>query len=284
MKLIRFGERGREKPGILLDGCRKDLSEHFQDWNHDFFQNAGLATLEEIIDLHGMMLPDVPEGARWGACIARPGKIVAIGLNYQGHIDETGAEPPTEPVIFSKATSAVCGAYDDLIIPRGSEQSDWEVELAVIVQRDVRYLDSAESACEYIAGYCVADDVSERSFQHHRGGQWTKGKSADTFCPLGPFLATVDEVPDVGALEMVTEVNGERMQESSPSDMVFTPCHLIHYLSQFMTLEAGDVICTGTPPGVGMARKPPRFLKVGDRVRVAIDGLGEQLQTCVAAD
>ncbi|MFP6693241.1 MAG: fumarylacetoacetate hydrolase family protein [Pirellulales bacterium] len=281
MKLIRFGEPGDEKPGVLIgDRRRKDCSAAFADWNHNFFQGGGPALLAQLVTEAAESLPDVPDDARWASCVARPGKVICIGLNYSDHAAETGAEIPGEPIVFFKAANTVVGPYDDLLIPRGSEKTDWEVELAIVIGRNARYLDSAEQAVRHIAGYCLAHDVSERQFQLERGGQWVKGKSCDTFNPLGPFMATKDEVADVHNLEMRLDVNGERRQSGNTGTMVFNPLFLVHYLSQFMTLEAGDVISTGTPPGVGLGMQPPQFLKAGDVVELSIDGLGSQRQTC----
>lgn len=281
MKLIRFGERGMEKPGVLTDqGHRKDCSALFADWNRDFFQHGGLerlrawnAKLDE--------LPEVPPAARWGAPVVRPGKVIGIGLNYSDHAAESGMPIPAEPIVFLKGTNTVCGPNDPVLIPRGSQKTDWEVELGVVIGRDARYLTSAAEARNFIAGYCVSHDVSERAFQLERGGQWTKGKSADNFNPLGPWLATADEVADPRNLNLTLEVNGHRKQTGNTSKMVFDVFFLVHYLSQFMTLEAGDVITTGTPPGVGLGQKPPQYLRAGDIVTLSIDSLGSQRSECV---
>ena len=279
MKLMRCGEFRQEKPGVELeDGTRKDCSAHFGDWNHDFFANDGLAKLAQ---LDFATLPEIPANARLGSPIARPGKVLCIGLNYSDHAAETGMDIPTEPILFMKGTNTVVGPYDNIVIPRGSEKTDWEVELGVVLGRDASYLASAEEANDYIAGYCISHDVSERAFQLEHSGQWTKGKSCDTFNPLGPYLVTKDEVADPKNLAMTLDVNGSRMQNGNTRTMVFDPCFVIHYLSQFMTLEAGDVITTGTPPGVGMGMKPQVFLKAGDVVELAVDGLGTQKQVCV---
>lgn len=278
MKLIRFGTHGREKPGLLAaDGRRRDCSAHFFDWNRDFFAGGGL---ERLRRLDAARLPEVPEDARWGAPIARPGKIICIGLNYSDHARETGAAVPKEPILFMKAPNTVVGPYDDLLIPRGSRKTDWEVELAVVIGKEARYLDRPEDAPDCIAGYAVGHDVSERAFQIERGGQWTKGKSCDTFNPLGPFLATPDEITDVRNLSMWLSVNGQRRQTGNTRTMVFDVHYLVWYISQFMTLEAGDLISTGTPPGVGMGMKPPQFLSPGDVVELGIEGLGSQRQVC----
>jgi 2-keto-4-pentenoate hydratase/2-oxohepta-3-ene-1,7-dioic acid hydratase in catechol pathway len=283
MKLIRFGERGAEKPGVLTtNGHRKDCSALFADWNHDFFQSGGLDGLRAgKVKLDE--LPEVPAAARWGAPIVRPGKVIGIGLNYSDHAAESGMPIPAEPIVFLKGTNTVCGPNDPVLIPRGSQKTDWEVELGVVIGRDARYLTSAAEAKNFIAGYCVSHDVSERAFQLERGGQWTKGKSADNFNPLGPWLVTADEIADPRNLNLTLEVNGQRKQTGNTSKMVFDVFFLVHYLSQFMTLEAGDVITTGTPPGVGLGHKPPQYLRAGDIVTLGIDGLGSQRSECVLA-
>jgi 2,4-diketo-3-deoxy-L-fuconate hydrolase len=281
MKLIRFGPRGQEKPGVLTSaGIRKDCSAKFADWNHAFFASNGL---EQLSQLDIERLPEVAEGVRWGAPVARPGKVVCIGLNYSDHAAESGMPVPTEPIVFLKGSNTVCGPYDPILIPRNSVKTDWEVELGVIIGRDARYLDRVEQAQQHIAGYCISNDVSEREFQLERGGQWTKGKSCDDFNPLGPWLATPDELQEVGNLNMQLEVNGQLKQNGNTRTMIFDVPFIIHYLSQFMTLEAGDVITTGTPPGVGLGQKPPHFLKAGDVVTLRIDGLGSQTSTCINA-
>ena len=279
MKLLRFGPPDQEEPGVLIDGQRKDLSSHFRDWDRAFFRAGGLAKLAELLK-DPSKLPDVPEDARWGACVARPGKVLCIGLNYSDHAKESGMDIPAEPIVFQKGANTVVGPYDPILIPRGSEKTDWEVELGIVIGKDARYLDSAEAAADYIAGYCISHDVSERAFQLERGGQWTKGKSADNFNPLGPYLVTPDEIADVQNLSMTLSVNGEEMQNGSTRTMIFDCLHVVHYLSQFMTLEAGDLISTGTPPGVGLGMKPPRYLKAGDVVELSIEGLGVQRQIC----
>jgi len=281
MKLIRFGAPGEERPGILVGQERKDCSQHFADWDRAFFRQDGLERLARLLKEHS--LPDVPADARWAPPIGRPGKIICIGLNYRDHAAETGAALPTEPLIFMKATSSLTGPFDQVLIPRTSQKTDYEVELAVIVGRDARYLDSADEAAPYIAGYVLANDVSERHFQKERGGQMTKGKSCDTFFPLGPWLATRDEVADPLRLSMRLAVNGQIRQAASTGEMVFGPAFLVHYLSQFMTLEAGDVISTGTPAGVGLGRKPPEFLRPGDVLDLSIEGLGQQRLVMVDA-
>lgn len=280
MRLIRFGEKGHELPGIIdAHNNRKDLSGFFKDWNRDFFEEDGLRKLANWLrDVKS--LPDVPPDARWASCVARPGKVICIGLNYSDHAEESGMPVPAEPIVFLKASNTVIGPYDEVLIPRKSEKTDWEVELGIVIGKDTRYLASVEEAKGSIAGYCVSHDVSERSFQLERGGQWTKGKSCDNFNPLGPFLLTADEVKDVHNLSMSLQVNGKVMQQGTTRKMIFNCWHLVHYLSQFMTLEAGDVISTGTPPGVGMGMKPAQYLRDGDIVELSIEGLGAQRQVC----
>ena len=279
MKLIRFGLKGQEKPGVLIDGKRKDLSQHFKDWDRDFFHQNGLKELEKIISGKSQ-LSDVSDKERWGACIARPGKVIGIGLNYSDHAKESGMTLPTEPIVFLKGTNTVVGPNDPILIPRKSKKTDWEVELGIIIGKDARYLNSAEESKQYIAGYCVSNDVSEREFQLEKLGQWTKGKSCDNFNPIGPWMSTSDEIKDPQNLSMQLWVNGKQMQNGKTSTMVFNCYFLIHYLSQFMTLEAGDFITTGTPPGVGMGMNPQTYLKEGDIVELEIDGLGRQKQVC----
>jgi len=280
MKLIRFGDKGNEKPGIMHGEVRKDCSAHFGDWDSEFFQSGGLDKLRQI---DANSLPDVPVNMRWGSCVARPYKVMCIGLNYSDHAAESGMDVPTEPIIFAKMTNTVVGPYDDVLVPRKSEKTDWEVELAIVIGKECRYLDNQDQAAEYIAGYCVSHDVSERAFQLEQGGQWVKGKSCDTFNPLGPWLATKDEIEDVNNLGMWLDVNGERKQTGNTNTMIFDVFYLVHYLSQFMTLEAGDVISTGTPPGVGLGFKPPQYLKPGDVVELGVDNLGTQKQNFVSA-
>ena len=281
MKLIRFGNAGNEKPGVIdKDGKQKDLSSVFTDWDRKFFQNGGLADLAKQ-DLNDF--PEVSKNERIASCVARPGKVICIGLNYSDHAAESGMAIPTEPIIFQKGANTVIGAFDNILIPRKSEKTDWEVELGIVIGKDARYLDSVEDAKDYIAGYCISHDVSERAFQLERGGQWTKGKSCDNFNPLGPFLATPDEIENVHNLSMSLWVNGVQMQKGNTNTMIFDCYYIVHYLSQFMTLEAGDLISTGTPPGVGFGMKPPQYLKEGDEVIVEIEGLGSQKQVCVNA-
>jgi 2,4-didehydro-3-deoxy-L-rhamnonate hydrolase len=284
LKLIRFGERGSEKPGVLVDGVRRDMSSEFRDWDSDFFARGGLDSLKALLQSRaGQSFPEVGAGERWGAPIARPRKIICIGLNFHDHAQESGMEIPKEPILFMKATNTMVGPFDDLLIPRKSVKTDWEVELGVVISKEARYLDSAEHAAEYIAGYCISHDVSEREFQLERGGQWDKGKSCDTFNPLGPWLSTVDDVPAVMKAPMKLWVNGELRQKGNTGKMIFGPAHLIYYISQFMTLEPGDLISTGTPPGVGLGMRAPRYLKADDTVELEIEGLGKQRQACVQA-
>lgn len=284
MKLIRFGEFRNERPGVLTeDGRRLDLSSHFADWDSSFLGGDGLAALQSTLEAETESLQVIPEEARWGAPIARPGKVICIGLNYSDHAAETGAAIPLEPIVFMKASNTVVGPFDDLHIPRASEKTDWEVELGVVIGHEARYLDTVEQARHHIAGYVLSHDVSERAFQLERGGQWTKGKSCDTFNPLGPFLLTADALDNPMTLPMQLSVNGERRQTGNTSTMIFDVYFLVHYLSQFMTLEPGDLISTGTPPGVGLGMKPPQYLKAGDIVDLAISKLGSQRQQCVAA-
>lgn len=278
MKLIRFGEKGHEKPGILLDGIRKDCSAHFSDWNREFFQQDGLRQLEALIAAQGKDLPTVPDSARWSSCIARPGMILCIGLNYSDHAKESGMDTPKEPIIFMKATNTLCGPYDSVAIPKNSTKTDWEVELGVVIGKDASYLNSEAEAEEHIAGYCVVNDLSERAFQLERGGQWVKGKSCPNFSPTGPYLCTKDEVGDALNLDMKLSVNNQMMQNGNSRTMIFTPAFLVHYISQFMLLEAGDLISTGTPAGVGLGMKPPVYLKAGDVVELSIEKLGSQRQ------
>jgi 2-keto-4-pentenoate hydratase/2-oxohepta-3-ene-1,7-dioic acid hydratase in catechol pathway len=279
MKLIRFGNPKSEKPGILLNDKRYDLSGHFRDWDRDFFNENGLQKLEDLI-ASGTSLPEVPEDSRWAACVPRPGKVLCIGLNYSDHAKESGMAIPEEPILFQKGSNTVVGPNDTVLIPRNSEKTDWEVELGIVIGKDARYLNSVEEAAAYIGGYCVSHDISERAFQLERGGQWTKGKSCDTFNPLGPWMATSDEIADPQNLNMELSVNGKRMQSGNTKTMIFGCHYLVYYLSQFMTLEAGDVISTGTPPGVGLGMKPPQYLKAGDVVELSIEGLGSQRQEC----
>ncbi|WP_112606970.1 fumarylacetoacetate hydrolase family protein [Rhizobium sp. WW22] len=278
MKLLRVGEVGKEKPALLdSDGKIRDLSAHVADIGGEAISPAGLA---KIAALDPKSLPELPEG-RLGACVAGTGKFICIGLNFSDHAAETGATVPPEPIIFMKASSAIVGPNDTVLIPRGSEKTDWEVELGVVIGKKAKYVSEAD-ALDYVAGYCVSHDVSERAFQTERSGQWTKGKSCDTFGPIGPWLVTKDEIADPQNLGMWLKVNGKMMQNGSTRTMVYGVAYLVSYLSQFMSLHPGDVISTGTPPGVGMGMKPPQYLKPGDVVELGMEGLGTQRQTFLA--
>lgn len=278
MKLIRFGEPGCETPGLLLpDGQRIDASAVTDDYDESFFAEGGLEALRAWAAQEAESAPVVPGDVRLGPPVSRPDKIVCIGLNYSDHARESDMEVPDEPVIFFKAPSALSGPNDDLILPKGSTKTDWEVELAVIVGQRASYVDRAE-AMDYVAGYAVHNDYSEREYQLERGGQWVKGKSCDTFAPLGPVLATPEEVDDVHALDLWLEVNGETRQSSSTAQLIFNVPQLVSYLSQFMTLLPGDVISTGTPAGVGLGQSPPEYLSAGDTVTLGIGGLGQATQ------
>ncbi|KAB5482797.1 fumarylacetoacetate hydrolase family protein [Flagellimonas hadalis] len=279
MKLIRYGKVGMEKPGVLRNDKRYSLSAYFKDFDRDFFAADGPAQVKELLS-RGEDLPLVREEERWGAPMARPGKVMCIGLNYSDHAKEAGMPIPTEPIIFQKGSNTVVGPYDPILIPRGSEKTDWEVELGVVIGKKARYLDSIEASKECIAGYCLANDVSERAFQLERGGQWTKGKSSDNFTPIGPFLLDADRIENPQDLDMKLWVNGQLMQSGNTDNMIFSVHFIVHYLSQFMTLEEGDLILTGTPPGVGMGQKPQVYLKVNDIVELEVEHLGRQKQIC----
>jgi 2-keto-4-pentenoate hydratase/2-oxohepta-3-ene-1,7-dioic acid hydratase in catechol pathway len=282
MKLIRFGKPGQEKPGVILpDGSRRDVSTFTKDFDEIFFENDGIKKLGRRIAEKGEHAPLISNDIRLGSPLARPSKIICIGLNYAKHAQESGQAVPPEPVLFFKSTTALVGPFDNIVIPKNSEKTDWEVELAVVIEKKASYIDESE-AMDYVAGYVLHNDLSERAFQLERGGQWVKGKSADTFAPLGPFIATKDEIPDPSNLNLWLKVNGELMQSSNTSDMVFKIPFLVSYVSQFMTLLAGDVISTGTPFGVGLGLNPPRFLKPGDVVELGIDGLGIAKQNVAA--
>ena len=280
MKLIRFGEPGNERPGLILpDGRRVDVSGFGADYDEAFFGSGGLGRLADWLAMDGRSAPEVRDDVRLGPSVCRPSKIVCIGLNYRDHARETGQALPAEPIIFFKATTALSGPNDDVIIPKGSTKTDWEVELAVVIGRRASYVErDAVLAGGHVAGYVLHNDYSERAFQLERGGQWVKGKSCDTFAPLGPFLATPDEIPDVHNLRMWLKVNDETKQSGSTKDLVFDVPALVSYVSQFMTLLPGDVISTGTPAGVGLGQKPPRFLAPGDVVELGIEGLGSSRQ------
>ena len=279
MKLLRYGSPGSEKPGMLdADGKIRSLDGVIDDLAGDALSDA---SIKKLSALDPTTLPEVDASTRIGPCVAGVGKIVCIGLNYSDHAAESGMEVPPEPVIFMKATSAISGPNDNVVIPRNSKKSDWEVELGVVIGKHAKYVSESE-ALNYIAGYCVVNDLSEREFQVERSGQWVKGKSCDTFAPLGPWLVTRDEVADPQNLNMWLELNGDKVQDGSTNTMVYGVAHLISYLSQFMSLHPGDVISTGTPPGVGLGMDPPRYLVPGETMRVGIEGLGEQNQTTVA--
>ncbi|ARC90327.1 fumarylacetoacetate hydrolase family protein [Rhodovulum sp. MB263] len=277
MKFLRYGPRGNERPGLLdADGKIRDLSGLIGDLGGEVLGNLG-----RFADIDISTLPVVEGSPRIGACVAGTRKFMGIGLNYADHAAESGMAVPEEPVLFMKATSAICGPDDPIIIPRGSEKTDWEVELGVVIGKHAKYV-SEEAALDHVAGYCVVNDVSERAFQTERGGQWVKGKSCDNFGQIGPWLVTPDEAGDPQELGLWLCVNGEKVQNGSTRTMVFGVAHLISYLSRFMTLEPGDIISTGTPPGVGLGMTPPRYLKPGDRVELGVDGLGIQRQVCIA--
>ena len=282
MKLIRFGEKGTEKPGVLLgDDKRIDVSAAFEEYDEAFFGSGGLERLAAWVDAHGDTAPVVDPGVRLGSPLARPSKIVCIGLNYTDHAEEAGLKIPVEPILFFKATSAIVGPNDDVVIPPNSTQTDWEVELGIVIGTEASYVSEAE-ALDHVAGYVLHNDYSEREYQIKRGGQWVKGKSCDTFAPLGPFVATKDEVEDVHNLSMWLTVNGEKKQDGNTGNMIFNVPTIVSYISQFMTLLPGDVISTGTPAGVGLGFDPPQYLKPGDTVTLGIEGLGESTQKAVA--
>ncbi|MAQ85694.1 MAG: 2-hydroxyhepta-2,4-diene-1,7-dioate isomerase [Maritimibacter sp.] len=280
MKLLRYGAPGAERPGLLdADGTIRDLSGIVSD-----IDGAALSpdSLTRLAALDPATLPVVDGSPRIGSAIARPGKFLCVGLNYADHARETGKEPPAEPVLFSKATTALCGPYDDVEIPRGSDRTDWEIELGIVIGTRAKYVSEAD-ALDHVAGYALVNDVSERRFQSERGGQWVKGKSHDTFGPVGPWMVTKDEIADVQDIDLWLDVDGERRQTGNTKTMIFGVAHLVHYISQFMTLEPGDIIATGTPPGVGLGMKPPTFLKEGQIVTLGAAGLGEQKQRMVQA-
>jgi len=282
MKLIRFGEPDRETPGLLLeDDTRLDVSSFVQDYDEAFFADDGVSRLKQWLKKNAASAPRVAQSVRLGPPIPRPSKLVCIGLNFRDHARESKMEIPEEPVIFFKATTSLVGPNDNLIMPKNARKVDWEVELAVVMGKTCSYIER-EEALEYVAGYALHNDYSERAFQLERGGQWVKGKSADTFAPLGPFLATSDKIPDTSHLGMWLKVNGVFRQRSSTSEMIFDVPTLVSYVSQFMTLLPGDIISTGTPAGVGLGMKPPQYLKEGDLVELGIDQLGESRQRVVA--
>ncbi|MCM8538132.1 MAG: fumarylacetoacetate hydrolase family protein [Lentisphaeraceae bacterium] len=281
MKLFRFGQQGSEKPGLILeDGGKVDVSAFGEDYTDEFFANDGINRLAAWVKTQGSDLPVIAESERLGAVVKKPGKIICIGLNFKDHAEESGMEAPKEPVVFFKATSSLVGPNDDLIIPRGSEKTDWEVELAVVIGKKASYV-SKDDALDYVAGYCLHNDYSERAYQLEKGGQWVKGKSCDSFAPLGPYIATKDEVADINNLKMWLKVNGETKQNGTTANLIFDIPTVVSYLSEFMTLEPGDVISTGTPAGVGLGFDPPQYLKPGDVVELGIDSLGSSSQKCV---
>lgn len=281
MKLIRYGAAGKEKTGVIINDVKYDTSAFGEDYNEAFFENDGLNRLKEFVNQNKDSLTQIADSERLGSPVARPSKIVCIGLNYKDHAEETGAAMPSEPVIFFKSTTALVGPFDDITIPKNSVKTDWEVELAIVIGKIASYVEESE-AMDYVAGYTLHNDVSEREFQLERNGTWDKGKGCDTFAPVGPFLATADEIADVHNLRLWLTVNGETMQDGTTANLIFNIPFLIAYTSQFMTLLPGDIISTGTPAGVGLGMKPPVYLKPGDVVELGIDGLGESRQTLVA--
>lgn len=281
MKLIRYGLKGKEKTGIIIDQVRYDTSAFGEDYNEKFFESDGINRLGKFLVENEGKLPVVSPQERLGSCIARPSKIVCIGLNYALHAKETNAPIPKEPIIFFKSTTALCGPNDNIVIPRNSKKTDWEVELVVVIGKKASYIEE-QDALEYVVGYALHNDYSEREFQIERGGQWVKGKSNDTFAPLGPFMATKDEIPDPNNLHLWLKLNGKTVQDSSTSDFIFNVQYVVSYLSQFMTLLPGDIISTGTPSGVGLGMNPQVYLVPGDEVELGIDGLGTSKQKAVA--
>ena len=282
MKLIRFGEINKEKPGVLLpDGTKIDVSKFVNDYDEKFFGKQGIEKLNKWLEKNHDSCPVIDNDNRLGSPLFRPSKIVCVGLNYAKHAQESGMDVPEEPVLFFKASSAIIGPYDSITIPKGSEKSDWEVELAVVIGNKASYV-SEKDALSHVAGYVLHNDVSERSYQLERSGQWVKGKSCDTFAPIGPFIATPDEIGDPNNLNLWLKLNGEEMQNSNTSDFIFNIQQVVSYISQFMTLLPGDIISTGTPFGVGLGLNPPRYLKDGDVIELGIDGLGVSKQICKA--
>ena len=279
MKLLRVGEKGKEKPAILdADGKIRDISSHINDLNPD---NLNFETISKIQSADTASLPEISSNERVGSCITSPGKFVAIGLNYSDHAAEVGADIPKEPIMFMKATSSMCGPNDDVEIVSGSKKLDWEVELGIVIGKETKHISESQSQ-DHILGYCLVKDVSEREWQIEKMGQWVKGKSHDTYGPTGPYLVTKDEVKDINNLKMMLDVNGERMQTGNTSTMIFNVDIIVSYVSKFMSLQPGDIITTGTPPGVGMGRKPQVFLKAGDQMKLSIENLGEQNSKVVA--
>lgn len=277
MKLIRFREGTKEKPGIIINDHFYDTSSFTEDYNESFFENNGLDRLRQVIDQNKDHLVKLPDDVQLASPVARPSKIICIGLNYIDHARETNATPPTEPVIFMKSTTALCGPFDDVIIPKNSKKTDWEVELAIVIGKKASYIEES-NAMDYIAGYCLHNDISEREFQLERGGTWDKGKGCDTFAPLGPSLVTKDEIEDVGNLRLWLKLNGKTMQDGTTANLIFNVPFVVAYISQYMTLLPGDIISTGTPAGVGLGMKPQLYLKEGDVMELGIEGLGASRQ------
>ena len=280
MKLIRFGELDKEQTGIAIGDKLYDTSAFGEDYNEHFFETGGLARLQKFLDENQSALTEVPAGTRLGSPVARPSKIICIGLNYADHAKETGATPPAEPVIFMKSTTALVGPNDNIVVPKGSVKTDWEVELAIVIGKKASYVEES-AAMDYVAGYALHNDVSERAFQLERGGTWDKGKGCDTFAPIGPYLVTKDEVDDVDNLRLWLTLNGKKMQDGTTANLIFKIPHIIAYTSQFMTLLPGDIISTGTPAGVGLGMNPQVYLQAGDVVELGIDGLGTAKQNVV---
>ena len=275
MKLFRFGEIGHEKPGIIINDIMYDVSQFVEDYNEYFFETDGVEKLKQLLAEVQDELHEIPTGSRIASCVARPSKIVCIGLNFADHAKESGAEIPKEPIIFFKSTTSLSGPYDEVIIPKNSTKTDWEVELAFVIGKKATYIEETD-AMNYVAGYCLHNDLSEREFQLERGGNWSKGKGCDSFAPLGPFMATKDEILDVNNLQMWLNVNDKPFQKSNTNQLIFKIPAIVSYLSQFMTLLPGDIISTGTPSGVGLGFKPPIYLKEGDVMELGIEGLGTQ--------
>ncbi len=280
MKLIRYGQAGKEKTGVIIDGKKYDTSAFGEDYNEQFFETDGINRLASFVEKNKVNLPLVSDSERLGSPIGRPSKIVCIGLNYAKHAQETNAQIPKEPIIFFKSTTSVVGPNDNIMLPKDSLKTDWEVELALVIGKKASYV-SKEEALDYVAGYVLHNDVSERAFQLERGGQWAKGKGCDTFAPLGPWLATADEIANPNNLRLWLKLNGKMMQDGNTDDFIFDIAHVVSYLSEFMTLLPGDVISTGTPHGVGLGFNPPLYLKEGDVIELGIDGLGEAKQTII---
>ncbi|WP_312793299.1 fumarylacetoacetate hydrolase family protein [Sphingobacterium sp.] len=281
MKLIRFGAQGKEKIGVQIDGVNYDVSAFGGDYNEQFFAENGLARLEEFVKANDGKLIEIPQGERIGAPFARPSKIVCIGLNYLDHAKETNAPIPAEPIIFMKSTTSLIGPYDEVMIPKDSLKTDWEVEFCIVIGKEASYVEE-NVALDYVAGYVLHNDVSEREYQLERGGTWDKGKGCDTFAPMGPFMATKEEIKDINNVRLWLKVNGKTYQDGNTKDLIFSVAHVVSYVSKFMTLLPGDVISTGTPAGVGLGFNPPIYLKPGDVIELGADGLGESRQTVVA--